>query len=131
MCNYTHEDSKPIPPEGLGWKIFDTVDGVLVSCFKQRSYFNKGYPNIVNNVGIEWRNHFDGGDGFCFFRTRKEARRALRVLKNDFGSTFSGCVIRRIAYRGGLGEHTEKGMVFNHSFSTCIATWFKVIPGRA
>ena len=72
MCNSLHIDSKPIPEEGVGWKLFsyqhDNFKGLGSDKIKLSSLvYCLYYKDLVNSF-VTWRSRFsDGGDGFCFF----------------------------------------------------------------
>ena len=101
MCNRLHENSKPIKKSGKGWKVFSKQGKKLYTWFTGQV--------VPLNKSIVWKDKFNGwdnGDGFCFFLTKKEAKRCLDNCVHDIKDD----VILPITYSVGLGKHLEDGI---------------------
>jgi hypothetical protein len=126
MCNYRHETKRNIPLEGKGWKIFGkpSTNRGYVRCFGAHGY------TVSRDGWIHWDSLFEyGGDGFCFFPTRKEARRCLKTLKDgSLRNIYRDRVIRRIEYREGIEEHDEDKICAG-TYRTCLAKQFRILEG--
>lgn len=105
MCNNIHEIYKKIPEQGHGWKIFGPKGN---PCFSGQEYTNR------RDGFIRWNKRESSGDGFCFFLTRKEARRALNELKSRLyvimENPYLRHLIKKIEYRKGLCKQQEPNM---------------------
>jgi len=130
MCNRVHEEGKePIPESGIGWKIFRKHNSVCKGMYgayyfnkntdgffrwKSDSYFNQKYE--------QYRVEF----GFCFFKTREEARKALHLLKNTYVKQYDDCVVRKIKYKKGLASFNSTELDgIRRRF--CLAKQFKIV----
>ena len=123
MCNFKHYDSaskvQKIPKEGVGWKIFDTFGGGLLSMVLWQSY-RKTDQEII------WDNDLFG-DGFCFFRSKREANRCLQawIPETDTGRSYT---IKKIAYSGGLQSHLENRLISRSgSFRISLCKSFRIL----
>lgn len=119
MCNRLHDGSEEIPTKGKGWKIFTSKNNLGMVLYNK--YNKNGSGQIV------WSNETKG-DGFCFFMTRKEARKAIK----DWKSVTSGwkrepISIKRIEYKQGLGKHLEDPFMYCKYYQTALCKEFKII----
>lgn len=117
MCNELHHDSTPINESGFGWKIFN-VD-------KQGNFYSLVFEIYFENGEAQWNKEAKEGSGFCFFLTKEEAERAKIAWENR--NTTVNCVVKKIAYHGGLGKHQERSFIYPESFETALCTKFKVL----
>jgi len=132
MCNKLHEDFEPIKKSGFAWKIFGKYPGELIACFggSYRSINDPRYRKsskgwIVWDLEKGW---FNDNSGFCAFRTRNEARRALGALLNPLKRRYR--IIRKIQYKEGLGKHWEDRMIGGERYETIIIKKFKITEVR-
>ena len=123
MCNYLHDNYKPIPKKGFGWKIFQVKNGELCSLLAGDFY----KKNEGEWVEWDWRY----GDGFCFYLSRDEARRALRewvkrdpLLSEMYKIKYK---VAFIEYEKGLGSFVEKNMIKGCDFEIALCQKFRVI----
>jgi len=138
MCNFIHKRSKQIPERGVGWKIF--VKQPVITSFNSRyqaratmlhPLFRGGRYTTNKDGSVSWQNcwsHY--GDGFCFFLTKKEAERTLNALQkaHDSGGwcSYSNCIVVKLNYYGGLGQHIEPKVMDRKRFRTAICKRFKI-----
>lgn len=121
MCNLLHYDSKPIPAEGIGYKVFYDF---YRQCFSREDY------SIDKD---DWIRYCGGQDGFCFFLTKKEAMRMLSSWRRNYRNGHHGILnsnnrsIRKIAYRGGLGKAIENNLITNRYFTIALCKEFKIL----
>lgn len=124
MCNYLHPNSKPIPENGFGYKVFEKkYNGELVPLFNV-------HQSYIENPShwIKWRSEFNDpnkpvGCGFCFFRT---SRGAMKLIEAGLRYGFSKDVIKKIEYRKGLGSHVEHN-IGHESFKISLCKEFRII----
>ena len=124
MCNHLHENSKPIPKSGIGWKLFVlSSNGQLGSIFGIRSIYQK----VGRSKYITWNfysSYVGVGDGFCFFTTKKEAENLLHDLHKD--RFYGNVILVKIFYQGGMGEHKENSITSRRSYETALCKKFKL-----
>jgi len=123
MCNYLHEDSKPIDEDGIGYKVFSKIYGEYKTAFLANDYLNI-YSEIVDprKEKIIWNNDKYEDTGFCFFISKEEA---LRFLNNP--NTISRYfVLAEIKYNKGLGKHQEDRIQASERYETGLCKEFIV-----
>lgn len=128
MCNSLHYDSKPIPENGFGYKIFAKgPKDSLVPVFGRSTY-------VKTKDWISWkpRLYWDGEKdktimGFCFFSAIKEAKRMLKECQRVDSCSYNDCCIRKIQYRKGLGCHQEGEVIDGMYFKTSLCKGFKIL----
>jgi hypothetical protein len=103
MCNNLHHDSKPIKEEGVGYKLVHKIGGEVYACVRDTSYSKE--KSI-------WDKQISRRDGFCFFLSYKEAKRAQKAWswRPKSGSPRYPDIMR-IKYYEGLGKHIEKNFI--------------------
>ncbi len=121
MCNSLHEDHKPIPAKGFGYKVFQKNNA---SCFCVQEY------QVHTSGWIKW--DVGHGDGFCFFLTISEAQRMLSTwelgFRRDNGLVNpKGRTIKKIEYKHGLGSCYEKNLVGEREFTIALCKEFRII----
>jgi len=120
MCNNLHKDSQPIEKQGVGWKIFLVdIKKYLKQPFAERSRYKKRKDGSVS-----WIKTMKYGQGFCFFTDQEEADKLLKDLKDDV--FYSKCVVVKIRYEKGLGEHDESGVTHVGSYKTALCRNFRL-----
>lgn len=122
MCNSLHKTSKAIPKSGDGWKIFRLVPSKpLMPLFSSTAY-------ISNKDGsISYKDMLVGlGDGFCFFLTEREAKRAMKLLVELNPTKYSNLVAVKIKYNRGLGTHCEKHFISGKRFQVALCGNFRI-----
>lgn len=128
MCNLLHSDSKPIPENGFGYKIFTKgPKDSLVPVFGRSSYV-KAKDWINWRPSLYWndqRTHIE--TGFCFFMTKKEAEKMLKACQGADRGSYNDCCILKIQYRKGLGCHKEGGVITGKFFKTALCKGFKIL----
>jgi len=120
MCNSLHQDSKPIPTKGFGWKIF-TGDGPLfIHSSDQKEYLKD------QNGWIFWGSSY--GEGFTFFLDKSEATKLLLDLVHFNPNVFSDSKIKKVKYNFGLGTHPENNIVsWNDIYQIALCKSFKIM----
>jgi hypothetical protein len=122
MCNEFHNrDAKPIPEDGIGYKIFTVIKtgGVLHPLMSLRLYRRK-----ENDFAV-WKDNSED-EGFCFFVTRKAAEETLPHFEHQRGRK----VIRTILYKKAVNSKSfiERGMSANDP-RIALCKRFKPIDG--
>lgn len=129
MCNSLHKDSESIQTEGKGWKIFFDKNKPMINIIHKPSDYLGDTKKCV-----KW--HLDNKTmsglerGFCFFLTKKEARRALKLWKQPkpFSKYHRRLSVRKIEYKEGLGSHHEAGMLGpNYLVYIALCKEFKIL----
>lgn len=121
MCNRLHEDSTPIAETGTGYKLFRQSDEMVFPLISDTINYK-----VDEDGWVRWNNKFEEeGDGFCFFLTREEAKRALALWSLVSRRTCE--VVRQIRYGGGLGKHAETGFITNCLFVVGLCKEFTVL----
>lgn len=107
MCNYMHKDSKSIPENGTGWKIFEVFRGSLI----KGAAYDVFYRREEQNKYIKWEYDKDGG--FCFFLNKKLGEQSLKLWDENTNLITPKLqyVLLPIEYKGGMGKHLENGFV--------------------
>jgi len=131
MCNSLHYDSKPIDKMGDGWKIFSKD---FSRCgYTLHPLFQSASPYISNrDKSVSWKSKFHlQGQGFCFFKTKEEAERTLKILMTQRSEVngsrlYRDCIVVKIRYYGGLGQHDELKMMMGQVFRTAICKRFRI-----
>ena len=104
MCNVFHKDGnpKPIPSYGKGYKLFSNEEGCqLCSC-------EAIYQKQSEDGWIEWiPSFYSNYEGFCFFRRKRDAIRALKMWKRGTKFPNTEAVVKEIEYEMGIGECDE------------------------
>jgi hypothetical protein len=121
MCNKLHDDSQPIPEEGLGWKIVIQGNGELRAPVN-RTLYSRGI--------IVWE---DGEGGFCFFLKRSEALRASRAydwVDHRSGNFYDKQRVVKIRYWRGLGKHIETKFVTKFNVEIALCKEFEFVNKR-
>lgn len=106
MCNRLHEDGTSIPTEGIGYKMFYADDK---GTYGQWNCVGRGYYVDDNGRTVKWNNKkyaWEPKLGFCFFATKKQARKALAFFNYDYDDTAVSFL--KIKYRGGIGQCFEE-----------------------
>lgn len=119
MCNSLHDYSTPIPEEGYGYKIFRFFDDEdFYSVFSHIEYqsYEDGYA--------KWM-FADRDQGFCFCLSKEECERLRNDLRKFDG--YDNCVVRKIHYRKGLGQHREYSITVYTCYETALCKEFKIL----
>lgn len=121
MCNYLHDDHEPIAETGKGWKLFSSTDG-KTSLVDYVHY--QDAPDGFTYWDINLHHVFKPGqpNGFCFFLTKREAKRAAKV----WGPKYT--TILPIIYEEGLGQHREENFCIGETFTIALCRSFKLAP---
>lgn len=118
MCNLLHNNSKPIPEKGIGWKVFQILPkGKLGSWnWPDREYtlsrrYTKWEAKNLNTRGIFYLDMSSDKSGFCFYINRKEAIKTRDEYNKKYKARNSHIryTVKKIKYRRGLGKHIEEG----------------------
>lgn len=126
MCNNLL-NAKPIPKTGTGYKLFCKHINYSPAFYgnsyvKYNENKNQDEPTNPLKRWVIWKAPVGYGDGFCFFLTRKEAKKCLSSFYRDYR-----LVIRKIKYRKGLGKRLESGISRNVPFEIALCKEFKII----
>jgi hypothetical protein len=124
MCNELHENFKPIDKTGFGYKIF-TYNPYARKYF-YRPMFGDGSkkPGYIKGLN-KWNPKIgNGGDGFCFFLSKKDAIRYRDYFE------FSGRQIRKIKYRKGLGKVRHNRRDYGGMFTFSLCKEFKILENE-
>lgn len=124
MCNSVHAESKPIPSFGIGYKLVRDRGGKLYTLVFCRRYIQdqSGYTYWDTAQACEI------GEGFCFFRSLKEAEKALRVwIVETNGCITKDIKIIKIFYEGGIEEHKEESFCGELSWNVSLCKRWKEI----
>lgn len=125
MCKFLHQDHKVIKENGTGWKLFG-IDKYknLYSLVEKYPYLQKSFENDT----IEWGAYpqfSTEGDGFCFFRLKRDAIRAQKFAEMWIDNEVCcGVVLRKIKYWFGLGEQLDDSFVPGKVFKTAVCKHF-------
>uniref|UniRef100_A0A6M3KD96 Uncharacterized protein n=1 Tax=viral metagenome TaxID=1070528 RepID=A0A6M3KD96_9ZZZZ len=111
---------RKIKPKGIGYKLFNVKDSMLVPLYQYNPYSMNGKPVHPREEKIVWNNVWEG-DGFCFFKSKQEA---VKVKGSDH--TNYRIVVRKIAYEQGIGTFSTPE-VTGYMIRCAIAKVFKVI----
>jgi len=115
MCNLDKQlEKKPIPPEGIGWKLVRRGGKSLI--------FGDPFSNIVDGY-FTW-NLEPYQEGFMFFETREEAERA-RDWWNYDGRGYSIAHIKKIRYREEICSLELTDHSFGKGVRAMVAKQFK------
>jgi glycosyltransferase involved in cell wall biosynthesis len=108
MCNYLHENFKPIKKTGFGYKIF-TYEPSSRNYFKPM--FQDGAESFKSKEINKWnsKKFKNRGDGFCFFLTERVAKKFLLFYHHSSKIR----TIRKIKYRKGLGKCTHRSGTYS------------------
>ena len=115
MCNKLHPDFAPIEESGYGWKVFSEVsNGILLPLYYTNHYVN-ARGELLSGESIHrvvWDDSFFFGIdqsayGFCFFESKRDAIKLVKSLPK-YSSITTKAVIKKIAYRRGLGKNYEE-----------------------
>ena len=120
MCNLIHLEHSKISVSGKGWKLF-SIDKNK----KLRGLMHCQYSTNPNN-GVKWNEEDDDDSGFCFFRTKKEGKRALKSWK-IFETLKDNTVLKRIEYKKGLCKQEEHMFISGSLYTIALCQYFKVI----
>jgi hypothetical protein len=123
MCNYLHDDSKPIQECGTGWKMFQIIDGEYYPiCYTpeiddETQCFHKKHRNVWFNDSLI--------KGFCFFLSRNEA---LRLYHDLLGGSYKNgqYVVLPIKYKQGMGQHNERYITGMRDYQIALCKEFKI-----
>lgn len=115
MCNSLDHNSKKIPEEGTGYKIFSLKNNKLEPVFNQ---LLKPFPI---NKWIKWKKR-NSYEGFCFFLNKKDAKKYLDILPPD--------LILKIIYKKGLGKQKTYSLHLYKKVEIAICKEFKILPNQ-
>lgn len=128
MCNRLHDNSKPTPKCGYGYKLFQRftyTEGVFSPLYGSENIYHADKRGWVKwKIGFS-TDFFPGSFGFCFFRSSKTAMRVLNYYGND-----RDIVMKRIQYRRGLGHHIETKMIGGMRIPIALCKEFKILEER-
>lgn len=134
MCQKLHREvsaePRAIPSFGIGYKIFKQHPQVETEYHPMLKGNYQGGDPIKD--WIKWLQPYYSNEhseeGFCFFRTEHEAKQALsNWIKYTGGLAHlrsKDYCIKRIRYRGGLGEITERLFLRHHPMRMCLCKEF-------
>lgn len=137
MCNIAHQDGKPIPKKGEGWKMFtnNKHDGQILRSLMndKRYYFN-------SRKWVTWEDRKYTGSyfspkvlpsdelGFCFFLDKDSAESALAQWNAAVPSDNYKTVLVKIVYDKGIGKHIEEKFIAGNKFEIALCKKFKIHP---
>lgn len=100
MCNSLKNGSRvyKIPESGFGYKLFEKSRRRITA----KTFFRETI--LPRDAWIKWDDNIGVGDGFCFFRTKKDVKEYLKAWS---ASTYK--IFHRIRYKQGLGKRGENG----------------------
>lgn len=123
MCNFLHNNSKPIKESGIGWKLFsvDVYNRLHPLCVGNQNTY------IVKEGKVSWRGR---GDGFCFFLDKKEANKAKKLWQEASIGYMGDIpdVLLKIKYSQGLGEHLECSFISDTRIKIALCKEFTINP---
>jgi len=121
MCNTIHDKRKAIkiPKKGKGWKLFRISNMVIKTLLTGQPYEVDMFNREWINWNEDWPDH-----GFCFFLSKKTAKRALETWNLHCGADRVG-VMLPIIYREGLIKQIERNFT-DGKFMTSLCKSFKV-----
>jgi hypothetical protein len=121
MCNFIHTIHESIPEEGVGYKLFSKKG-------KEYKPICSGISYTFYGKFIKWNPIFTG-DGFCFFLTRKEARRAQKNW-NKWDQTRK-YRIKKIQYKKGICKQDQGGFTFYKAiYKTALCKEFRILKDK-
>jgi hypothetical protein len=124
MCNTLHKHHQKINKTGIGYKIFEVIhyNGTVMyrpMFFRGRVFdtksFNKWNGKLVDGIG---------GDGFCFFLTKRGAQN----YKYLYTRISRRLYIFKIKYKKGLGKMRHRPGKRSYTFSICKE--FKILENK-
>ena len=107
MCNSLHGDSKKIEEEGIGYKMFQLINGNFYPiCYNKNICVDIPFEKINSWDPLIYKKNYDYYPddkrfGFCFFLNLKDAFISINEWKDK------NVTIKRIKYKKGIGKHNE------------------------
>lgn len=114
MCNALHNDYKPIPEKGTGWKLFE-IKGQEICQWIHKDKYISDIPLHKGGI-VSWQGNEN--EGFCFFNDKETAR----YIANSIGIG----KLLEIEYGGGMGEHMETKLKTNEEIKIALCKSFRL-----
>jgi hypothetical protein len=119
MCNFIHDNFSPLKElSGFGYKLFYKLGIEYYPILGSN-------PFSIFDINI-WNSMLNKGDGFCFFPSLDEAKRAAKDWNNLF-NPIKPLIVEKIKYYNGLAEQDEKGFIGDKTYRIGICTAFEII----